>query len=124
MVRSTENFNRLGDPKMVCTCCGEGQLSIAILMLLETIRTHFGKPVRVISAARCSIHNAKEGGAKNSEHLIRDGEDVDAADISVDDVPPQQVYLYVKSLPYANLLGIGKYKGFTHIDTRGYAARW
>ena len=122
--RYTENFTRIGDPKMVCSCCGKGQLSIAILVVLEMTRAHFGKPVTLLSGARCAIHNKAEGGAKNSEHLIRDDEDVDAVDITVQDVAPQQVYLYLKNLPFANLLGLGKYKGFTHVDTRGYAARW
>ena len=45
-------------------------------------------------------------------------------DIVVKDVSPTQVYLYLKNTAYSNLLGLGKYKEFTHVDTRGYAARW
>ena len=124
--RSTEHFHPSADTKMVCSCCGEGQMSVGILILLETIRTHFGKPVTIHSGPRCRAYNTKAGGAKNSEHLIRVDEDNDVADISVQDVTTKELHLYLKSLPYANLLGIGYYpqQGFCHIDLRGYAARW
>jgi uncharacterized protein YcbK (DUF882 family) len=85
---------------------------------------HFNKPVTVLSGPRCRAYNLKVGGAKKSEHLIVDGEDVEAVDISVEGVSPTQVYSFLKGLPYANLLGLGKYKTFVHMDTRGYGARW
>jgi uncharacterized protein YcbK (DUF882 family) len=123
-MRSTQHFAVATDPMMVCPCCGQGQMSVALLILVETVRMHFGVPVTINSTCRCAKHNKKVGGAKNSEHLIREDEDVDAADIVVEGISPTQVYLYLKGLPYANLLGIGKYKTFTHVDTRGYGARW
>tara|TARA_R110002020_G_scaffold225658_2_gene435749 strand:- start:2321 stop:2581 length:261 start_codon:yes stop_codon:yes gene_type:complete len=85
---------------------------------------HFDSPVTITSGPRCKKHNQAEGGSRNSEHLIKDGEDVDAVDIQVAGQTPQAVYMYLKNLPYSNLLGIGKYKTFTHVDVRGYAARW
>lgn len=123
-VRSTEHFHPDSDEKLTCTCCGEGQLSIATFIVLEVVRVHFDAPTSLHSGPRCVVHNAAVGGAKNSEHLIREGEDVDAVDFTVKGVTPTAVYLFLKSLPYASLLGLGKYKDFTHMDTRGYAARW
>lgn len=123
--RTTEHFNPVTDRFLRCTCgCGQGQLSIATFILLETVRMHFDAPVTIVSGPRCCKHNRAVGGAKNSEHLIREDEDSDAVDIKVKGYTPQEVYLYLKNLPYANLLGIGKYKTFTHVDTRGYSARW
>ena len=124
MTRSTAHFNPVLDPLLHCPCCKTGQLSIATFILLETIREHFSAVVTVSSGPRCAKHNKDVGGAKNSEHLIREDEDVDAVDIKVKGHTPQEVYLYLKSLPYANLLGIGKYRTFVHVDPRGYAARW
>lgn len=127
-IRSTEHFNPVIDKKLTCSCCGQGQLSIATFIVLETVRMHFDAPVTIESGPRCRAYNKKVGGADKSEHRIftEDGDllDVDAVDIKVKGHTPQEVYLYLKNLPYANLLGIGKYKTFTHVDTRGYAARW
>ena len=124
MYRQTQHFNPVVDRKLKCTCCGEGQLSIATFIILEVVRAHFNAPVTVTSGPRCAKYNHSVGGAKSSEHLIREGEDVDAVDIVVKGVLPSKVYSFLKSTPYANLLGLGKYKTFTHVDTRGYAARW
>lgn len=124
MERTTQNFNPVLDKKLKCTCCGEGQLSISTFMLLETVRMHFGAPVTILSGPRCRPYNRKVGGAAKSEHLILDGEDVEAVDFTVAGQTPATVYQYLKGLPYANLLGLGKYKTFVHADTRGYAARW
>lgn len=127
--RHTEHFNPITDKHLHCSCCGKGQVSIATFILLEVVHEHFGKPVTINSGPRCKKHNAAIGGAKHSEHLIVSDDDgtmidTDAVDITVKDVTPQAVYMFLKSLPYANLLGIGKYKTFTHVDTRGYGARW
>lgn len=45
------------------------------------------------------------------------------------EVPASEVHECARSLPNADKMGIGKYDGFTHIDTRGYIgmkapARW
>ncbi len=124
--RYTRNFNVVTDPKLLCTCCGKGQVSIATFILLEVVREHFGAPVTLLSGARCTEYNLSEavGSTNGSEHRIIAGQDVDAVDITVKGVSPAAVYTFLKSLPYANLLGLGKYKGFTHMDPRGYGARW
>ena len=126
MIYETENFKESTDPKAVCSCCGKGGLSIPILILLEMVKMHHGgKAVILTSGARCEAHNKREGGAKRSEHVITEDEPLsDAVDFYVKDVSVQDLYMYLKGLPFANLLGIGKYKGRVHLDTRGYAARW
>lgn len=124
-VYRTQHFSPEGDEKFTCSCCNGGGISIATLIVLEVIRMHFGKPVVLHSAARCEKYNKQVGGAKNSEHKFTEDEPlVNAVDIHVEGVSIQELYLFVKSLPFANLLGIGKYKSFVHVDTRGYAARW
>lgn len=121
----TTNFNVQLDHMMRCPCCDKGGLSVSILIVLEELRRHFDQPVFITSGARCAVHNKKVGGSKNSEHLTTEDEPlVDGVDIQVKDVSPTQVYLHLKQLPYANLLGLGKYSSWVHVDTRGYAARW
>ena len=125
-MRYTKHFNPETDKALCCPCCGKGTLAIATFIILEVVRVHFGQPVTVTSACRCTIHNHKVGGTPyTSRHLYEPYErDPDAADIIVKDVPPQEVYDFLCSLPYANLLGLGNYEDFTHIDTRGSKARW
>lgn len=122
----TQHFKANTEDKLACSCCGLGGLDIATLIVLEDVRRHFeGKAVSVISGARCVKHNAKEGGAKKSEHLATEEDhNVSACDIRVSGVKPSVVAAYLESTPFANLLGIGRYATFTHVDTRGYPARW
>lgn len=91
-----------------------------LVKLLEKIRAYFGKPVRINSGVRCAAHNssAAVGGAKNSQHLHGT-----AADIVVDGVTPERVALYAETL-LPKTGGIGRYKTFTHIDTRKNRSRW
>lgn len=127
MLYETQHFTEAGDSKAVCSCCGTGGLSIAILIVLEHIRERTGKPVILQSGARCTTYNSKEGGSKNSEHRSTDEDPLsDAVDIRVEGMSTKELHLLVKGLPYANLLGIGYYPkdGFIHVDTRGLAARW
>lgn len=127
MIYETQHFKESSDPKSVCSCCGTGGLSISILVVLEHIRQLTGKPVAILSGARCTKYNASVGGSKNSEHKSTDEDPLsDAVDITVEGMSAKELHLLVKDLPYANLLGIGYYpkQKFVHVDTRGYAARW
>ncbi len=124
--RRTQHFNPEVDRKMHCTCCGEGQMSVGILIFLEHIRQRYNAPVTIHSGPRCKTYNAKVGGSKRSEHLIVAGEDNDVVDLSVEGVTTKDLHMYVKGLPYANLMAIGYYpqERFVHVDLRGHAARW
>ncbi|EBH6582603.1 DUF882 domain-containing protein [Salmonella enterica] len=101
-----------------CGTCGYNAVDVELLKVLEDVREHFGKPVIINSANRCPTHNKRVGGASNSTHLKGL-----ASDIVVKGVNPSAVYAYLDS-KYPNSYGIGKYNTFTHIDVRGYRARW
>ena len=87
-----------------------------LLVVLEDVRAHFGKPVTINSGYRCPTHNAAVGGVKDSQHV-----DGTAADIVVAETSPSKVYAYLD--PTHNG-GLGKYNTFTHIDVRGSRSRW
>ena len=40
-----------------------------LVVLLQCIREHFGKPVHITSGYRTTEHNAAVGGSKSSQHL-------------------------------------------------------
>jgi uncharacterized protein YcbK (DUF882 family) len=102
-----------------CRCCGmlhpDGVPS-ALVAELELIREHYGKPVHINSGYRCPDHNRACGGAMRSQHMAGQ-----AADFWIKGVRPADVWF---DLNQNHEGGLGKYKTFTHIDVRGYRARW
>ncbi|GHE20107.1 D-Ala-D-Ala carboxypeptidase family metallohydrolase [Halomonas urumqiensis] len=105
--------------EFACSCgCGFDTVDSDTLAVLERLRKHFGKPVTITSGCRCPRHNARVGGAPNSQHLRGR-----AADIQVRDINPAEVQLWlIANEPHAS---VGRYSTFTHLDTRsGTPARW
>jgi len=103
-----------------CKCgCGGFIFNTALIILLEDVRSHFGSPVSISSSTRCTKHNDNEGGASGSLHLSGH-----AADITVKGVYAEAVYEYLNLCGYSDVIGLGSYEGFTHVDTRGKRARW
>ena len=102
--------------------CGDGSDAVLVaprlVMVLETIRAHFGAPVVIHSAYRTPLYNAKEGGAAHSQHCYGT-----AADIVVRGKTPAQVAAYARQL-MPDWGGVGKYASFTHIDVRETKADW
>lgn len=102
--------------------CSDGSDPIFIdselVVVLQKIRTHFGKPVTITSAYRTPTHNKSVGGTTYSQHLYGM-----AADIKVSGVEPMKVAEYAESILKGNG-GIGVYNTFTHIDVRETKSRW
>ena len=120
---STINIRKLSEHftayEFYCGCgCVSVEMSPELIVVLEDVRTHFDKPVTVNSGYRCEAYNQLVGGAKKSQHVKGT-----AADIVVLGVSPQEVIKYLLET-YPDQHGIGRYKTFTHVDTRGWRARW
>ena len=109
--------------------CRDGSDAIMIdqtlVVLLQAIREHFGKPVTITSGYRTAAHNTAVGGAKSSQHLLGR-----AADIQVQDTDPLAVAAYAESL-MPDWGGVGRYpikpgraRGWVHVDTRPNKSRW
>src|SRR5690625_940636 len=102
-------------------CKGSGKLpkngmDNMLLLKLERLRYNLGnKPITINSGYRTPAHNKRVGGASKSQHLYGK-----AADIVVKGVSPSRVYAAADKL----FNGVGKYNTFTHVDTRGYKARF
>jgi len=83
---------------------------------LEGVRKLLGdKPIHIDSGFRTEEHNRAVGGVKGSQHLYGK-----AADIVVTEVPPHKVQKALADWPG----GMGSYTNFTHLDIRGFRARW
>lgn len=88
---------------------------------LQVLRDELGSLI-LTNAYRCKDHNADVGGATDSQHLVGK-----AADIYSPKLSPQQVSDAAEDLMKSEKLymgGLGRYNTFTHIDIRGYRARW
>ena len=96
---------------------------------LQTIRDHFGAPIRVTSTLRTATGNALVDGASDSRHLAP-ASAIDLQFINNNDSYLKQFYddfkckgpLYRK-LRAKGLNGIGIYKTFIHIDTRASSVK-
>lgn len=86
---------------------------------LEDVRAEFGHPsILVVSGYRPPTVNTAVGGASNSQHLYGS-----AADIVVSGFRPYEVYKRLNQ-KHGSKGGLGNGSSFTHIDLRGYRARW
>ena len=102
--------------------CGDGSdavlVSPRLVMVLETIRAHFGSAVTINSGYRTPQYNEKVGGAEHSQHCYGT-----AADISVRGQTPAAVAAYAREL-MPDWGGVGVYDSFCHIDVREAKADW
>ncbi len=94
---------------------------VETLRVLDKLRADVGKPIRITSSYRADKYNKKVGGASKSMH-----KEFNALDFQVSGVSPS--WLYHKLMKYRNAGefegGLGSYKTFTHIDTRGENKTW
>ena len=89
-----------------------------LVMVLETIRTHFAVPVGINSGYRTPQHNKRNGGAPHSQHCLGT-----AADLTVRGVSPKVVAAFARGL-MPDWGGVGIYPTFVHIDVREKRADW
>lgn len=112
----SKNFSR---SEFACKCgCGFDGVDAELLKVLQDVRDHGGKSIRINSGCRCLEYNRSIGSKDTSQHVK-----AKAADIIVIDVPASKVQKYLKTM-YQHKYGIGCYQYFTHIDVRATKARW
>lgn len=111
------NFSR---HEFACKCgCGFDTVDNKLIQILEIIRGHFDRPIKINSGCRCPDHNKTVGGAgltpgekwpQQSQHVLGR-----AADIVIQGVNPQ---LVGEAAAQAGASGIKVYSTFTHVDSR------
>lgn len=115
MNRNSPAFNLNTDPPLeLWPNCKE------LVRVLDAIRTRAGSPVMLISIYRSPEYNRAVGGATHSMHRK-----FKAADI-VSGVSPSAIHKIATQLRAEGFFkgGIGKYRGFTHVDVRGNNVDW
>lgn len=102
--------------------CKDGSDAVLVaprlVMVLQTIRDHFGAAVTINSGYRTPQYNAKVGGVTDSQHCYGT-----AADITVKGQKPAAVAAYARTI-MPDWGGVGVYDSFTHIDVREVKADW
>ncbi|WP_233353639.1 D-Ala-D-Ala carboxypeptidase family metallohydrolase [Hellea balneolensis] len=93
--------------EMSCRHCGELYVWPDFMDRLQGARNAVGRPFIILSAHRCSLHNARVGGAPLSQHLKL------AADIAV---YGHDKATLLQSCRYAGFAGFGFYSSFLHVD--------
>ena len=122
-MKLTDNFS-LDEFECKCGCVMPKFVKPNILELaenLQILRDEIGR-LDLTNAYRCKEHNADVGGSINSQHLLGK-----AADIKSKTLKPTEVAKHVDDAmknETFKLGGIGIYNTFTHVDIRGYRARW
>lgn len=104
--------------------CKDGSDAVLVaprlVMVLQSLRSHFCAAVTINSGYRTPQYNAKMGGVTDSQHCYGT-----AADIVVRGKTPAQVAAYARQLmPDWGGVGIYTKEGFTHIDVRESKADW
>jgi uncharacterized protein YcbK (DUF882 family) len=91
---------------------------IHTLRILEWLRDELGQPVHILSGYRDPAYNKAVGGEGNSLHMA-----FSATDITVKGANPPRVHTVLLTHPEAPQFGLGLYRGFVHLDTRGLIGR-
>ena len=102
--------------------CKDGSDAVLVaprlVMVLQSLRSHFCAAVTINSGYRTPQYNAKVGGVTDSQHCYGT-----AADIVVRGKTPAQVAAYARQL-MPDWGGVGVYDSFCHIDVREAKADW
>ena len=119
------------DKMIKCPCCGLGQLSPGLHVVLEDVKRNFGgAAVTINSGARCWNHHVEiykklgKPPTLYSDHLMQGLNVSNGADITVEGYTPEAVYAYLSTVAYNNVLALGLYDWGVHLGLRGHKARW
>ena len=92
-----------------------------LVPVLDSVREELGHPIRLNSIYRNKQYNECVGGVIDSQHL-----QFNAADCVALGVPVLKLYQKVLDVRRTGLFkgGVGLYRTFVHIDTRGVNVDW
>ncbi len=112
-IQLSKNFH-LSEFECPCSECQWTLVDLDHVKKLQWKRSRWKKSVKLTSAYRCDAHNKRVGGVTKSQH--KEGT---ATDIRVRGMAPDKVADDCEKFD-----GLGRYTTFTHLDSRGYKARW
>jgi uncharacterized protein YcbK (DUF882 family) len=106
-----------------CKCgCNSAYVQQEALTKLQSLRDLLGKPITLNSACRCPIHNARVGGAPQSQHRATENSPSTAFDISLHEQDKEAIIHAAKAVDFKGL-GVN-YNSFVHVDNRPISVTW
>lgn len=90
--------------------------------VVDHLRDRLCKPIAITNAYRSPAYNACIGGATASQHVQFRALDFTVSGMAAPDVAQALRYLRDEEGFFKG--GVGRYNGFTHVDTRGHNATW
>lgn len=93
--------------ELSCRHCGDYFHHPVFMDALQSLRYNLDRPLHILSAHRCALHNAAVGGAPLSQHLTL------AVDISLQGHDRRRIVKAAKALGFS---GLGYYYTFLHLD--------
>ena len=123
--------------EFACKCgCGFDTVDVVLLNTLQaTADWFFAKAdktrvkrvsITINSGCRCSAHNKREGGSKNSRHMQGTAADFKLKYVATDgtksQINPDTVADYLDR-KFPNQYGVGWYRGRTHFDASSSGRR-
>ena len=116
-MRETKNFKR---HEFICKCgCGQEDISQETVKKLQKARDILGKPIYAKSGCRCAAHNAAVGGKPGSSHIVGQGRQSYAADVSLVQfgiMHSARRYDLVMALLQAGFERFGIAESYIHVD--------
>ena len=94
-------------------------ISPKLVVILQSIRDYYNKPVTINSGYRTAAYNKKIDGATYSQHTYGM-----AADIVVKGEKPEDVAVIARKFLGDNKGGVGIYSTFIHVDVRETPSNW
>ncbi len=125
----TKNISR---KELACNCgCGFQSMDYETIVVVQDCCDHFAEVLNldkvvlhINSAARCYEYNRKpvsDGGPGSNDNSPHPR--ANAMDIAINGVHPDNICTYLAT-KYPDKYGIGRYRTFTHFDSRSTRARW
>jgi uncharacterized protein YcbK (DUF882 family) len=118
----TDNF-KLEEFQCKCGCEMPRNVMENIFKLsdqLQILRDIYGS-IHINSAYRCESHNESIGSNSTSQHILGKAADITA------ELTPSELADVIEEDTQNKIVkfgGLGRYNTFTHVDIRGYKARW
>ena len=106
----TKNFSRI---EFACPCCGNTDVDVDLVTLLQEVRDEVGRSVTINSAVRCEKHNADVGGVSNSSHVANEEKDCQGVDLACES-SAERGELLPALCDRFDRIGIGR--RFIHVD--------
>jgi uncharacterized protein YcbK (DUF882 family) len=128
MTQLSKHFSR---KEFACKCgCGMDSVDSELLDKLEALHDRLtflaGAKIRihVNSGNRCRAYNEKVGGEELSQHLRSRAADIAVEQLVDEHWSPVAPEIVADAADVVAFGGIGRYKTFTHVDSRAGNARW